>query len=151
MVPIFILSDTIALPERPILGKSKINFVYGFLTSLLSIGATYLGLTFAIKNNIIDLGDIPHTYLVAISFLMNLPSDMGYKICAYKTSDHNLSKLIQEKYIITLFIVSIAIYALGPGIKNDCLTMIECTKDIASQGLVSLILGMGMGIVLSMM
>lgn len=130
MVPIFVLSDTVTLPERPILGKSKINFIFGFLTSCLSIGATYYGLTYAIKNEIIDLGDIPDGYLVSISFLMNLSSDMGYKICAFMTSDYNLSKLVQEKYIITLFLVSIAIYTLGPGSISECSSVLECSTDI---------------------
>ena len=93
-MPPFILSDTVSLPVQPILGNLKINAIFGFLSSLVSIAATFVGLSFAVTTNMLDLGNITSQHLLAMSFVMNLSSDLGFKLCAYRVSDKRLNSVI---------------------------------------------------------
>ena len=151
LLPPFILSDTVSLPGQPIIGNLKVNSIFGFLSSMASIFTTYLGLSFAQENKILDLGNITNQHLLAISFVMNLSSDLGFKLCAYKLADKRLSRVIQERYIINLIIVTAAVYMLRPDSKQECDRAFGCLLNIACGSMIALILGFLMGTVLSLM
>lgn len=113
LLPILLFSEMITMYEKNLLHKLKVNFFYGFLSSLLGIFFTFVGCIFADIIGITSEKTQSYSWQVKFSMtcLINLTCDSGYRIVRSRGSPE-LYKILREKFIINLIMTIGIIYVM---------------------------------------